>query len=41
MVQLQADVCGHYRFIILQVNIWRYGDFTADNAKEFGYSSFQ
>lgn len=22
-----------------QINLWRYGDFTGDDAKEFGYSA--
>ena len=29
---------GYPNYIfILQLNLWRYGDFTEDDAKEFGY----
>lgn len=26
------------RFVFSQLNLWRYGDFRADDADEFGYS---
>lgn len=36
-----CSVCKYYTYlfpVVLQLNLWRYGDFTQDDAKEFGYS---